>query len=176
MKRILGFAAAAALSALATAQTPFVESEANDTFATADFVSSALYPFGGVAVDGAVSTSDVDYFSFDLTAGDRVGLSIFDFTADDDDNDSLLGIFAPDGTLFDSDDDDGIGLLSMYQFEVPTTGRWAFAVSGFGDDDFNGLGHDENYDYKLGFVINPIPEPGSLALLAAGLLALSRRR
>ena len=175
MKKFIGLAVLG-LAATAFAQTPVVESEANNSYATANFIAAALYPTAGVAIDGSLNPGDVDYFSFNLAAGDLVGLSTYDFSGNTSSAlDTMIGVFGPGGAFFDFDDDDGIGFLSMYQFQVPTSGTWAFAVTGFGDGDFNGSDHTEEGDYKLGFVINPIPEPATLSLLALGALALRRR-
>ena len=175
MKKLIGSVAVLGLTAAAYAQFPLSETEANNSPATANFVGAAFYPFGGVAIDGSLSPGDVDYFSFDLAAGDLVGVAVYDFTDAAFDNDSLLGVFGPGGVFFDSDDDDGIGFLSSYQFEVPSTGTWSFAVSGFGDNNFDGS-HQEEFDYKFSFAINPIPEPASLGLLLAGAAFALRRR
>lgn len=183
MKKLLcGTALVCALATVAAAQTPFVETEDNGTLASANFVAAAMYPFGGVAIDGTLAQGgDVDYYAFDLTAGDSVAVATFDFSGngevgDPDSLDTLLGVFAPDGTLFGVDDDDNISLLSAFQMVVPTTGRWSVAVTGFGDDDFNGTGSSEFGDYKLSFVINPVPEPATLVMLAAGSMVFLRRR
>lgn len=178
MKKILGTVAVLGLASAAFAGgSPLSESEANNTPGTANFIADTFYPFGAVAIDGSLAPGDVDYFSFDLNAGDFVAAAVYDFTPDDGgDNDSLLGVFGPGGVFFDSDDDDGPGLLSAIHLFADSDGIWSIAVSGFGDSDFNGSGHDENFDYKFVFAINPIPEPASLSLLLAGAAFVLRRR
>jgi len=168
---VVGGLSASALGGI----VPLDEVEPNDSIAEAQFIDSSNYPTGAVAIDGSLSPGDVDYYSFDLLAGDLISATVFDFTADPFDNDSLLGLFDPSGALAETDDDDGIGFLSSIQFEVTETGTWTFAVSGFGDDDFVG-DHGEEFDYKLVFAINPIPAPGALALLGLAGLAGARRR
>src|SRR5688500_667850 len=110
----------------AAAQVPVVELEPNNTPSTANHISPALYPTGAVAIDGVIgpdgALAGIDFFSFDLLAGDFVAVSAFDNTPEvPDDNDPLLGIFNPGGMLFDSDDDDGPGLLPSYSFTVPSS-------------------------------------------------------
>lgn len=195
MKKLLGIVSVLSLAAAASAASsqPLIEAEGNNTVPTANFVAAAFYPFGGVAIDGALVPGDVDYFSFDLTQGDQVGVAVYDFRSAQGTNptppggtspgtpgvgglDSLLGVFGPGGVYFGADDDDNIAFLSSYQLNIPTTGRWSFAVSGFGDPNFDGVGHTQNGTYKLAFVINQVPEPASLALLGLGAALLLRRR
>jgi len=156
------------------------EVEPNNTPSTAQVISPALYPTGAVAIDGFIAPdgalNGIDFFAFDLLAGDFVAVSVFDDTPAIDDNDPLLGIFGPDGLLFASDDDSGPGLLPSFSFVVPTSGRWAFAVTGFGDHPtFNGS-HDEAFAYKFVFAINPVPAPSAAAIGALAGAALLRRR
>ncbi len=65
-----------------------------------------------------------------------------------------------------------------YNFIAPQTGTYTLALTGYGDWDFDGVGHPEAFDYRM---VVSVPEPGSAALLAlavmlAGTLAHTRRR
>lgn len=157
------------------------EVEANNTFATAQGIPVGTYvPDGGFAVDGFLGAGDVDYYSVFLNAGDYIGVAIFDFTPGDsdsggiNDNDSYLGIFDPGGGLFEVDDDDGPGFLSATHIFIPVAGLWRIAVTGFGDPNFDGIGHDESFRYLLDF--SHVPEPTTIGLLLAGAALLRRRR
>lgn len=176
------FVASLAVAPFAAAQVPVLETEPNNTFATANLISPAQYPTGAVAIDGVIgpdgTPGGIDFFAFDLSAGDFVAVSVFDTTPGGPGTaDPLMGIFSPAGTVFDVSDDDGPGLLPSYSFVVPESGRWAFAVTGFGDDPtFNGS-HEESFSYKFVFAINPVPAPGTAATTAlAGAVLLRRRR
>ena len=173
---LFAFAVGIALSSAASAQ-PILEIEPNDTFGTAQFLggSELFADNGGFSVLGFLGSSDVDFYSIDLVPDELYTVSIFDFTPDDPfDNDSFLGIFNPDGTIFLTDDDGGPGFLSAIEFFVPNAGRYAFAVTGFGDTDFTGE-HGEEFDYLM-VVGSTIPTPGVLALLAMGGALGARRR
>lgn len=177
---------------VAATSNTLVENEAgagNGTYASANPIPAGAYPTGAVAIGGALSTGDVDYFTFFFNAGDYVTSAIFDLTTDplppdgdvsdgneNGDSDSLLGIFGPGGVLLDSDDDAGAGRTSAHHFIVPTTGLYAFAVSGFGDPNFDGVGHSEAFEYRLLVGINPIPGPAGASVLAIAGAAMLRRR
>jgi hypothetical protein len=164
------------LSSVGFAQFPLLESEPNNSFATAQFIPPATHPFGGVAVDGAVPPGDVDYFSVDLAAGDIITAATYDFDpTGSGGSDTVLGLFRPDGSLMASSDDDGPGFLSALYRQADASGRWRVAVSGFPDFSFVGE-HGEDIRYKLVLGFNPIPEPATLSLLALGALAVLRRR
>ena len=75
-----------------------------------------------------------------------VTASLFDFTPDvSADHISMLGIYAPDGSLLTLDEDSGPGLLSAVHFFAPQTGIYTVAVTGFGDWDFDGVGHNQAF-------------------------------
>jgi hypothetical protein len=174
MRKALCALTVAGLFSTAAVAGPVLEVEPNDSFDAAQVLPGDFFePFGAGSVEGFLAADDVDYFKVDLTAGVLTTASIFDFTPDDGtDNDSLLGVFAPDGTLFDVDDDDGPGFLSSIHFFPPESGTWAFAVSGFGDDDFEGA-HGEEYDYRL---VLSIPEPATFGLMLVGAALVARKR
>ena len=103
---VSGFLGAAAAGAAGLVVVPVPESEPNNTPATAD----ALVLMGGCQVaSGAISpTGDLDYFSFTAAANSRVWAFVDTSGAAVGQRDSLLTLFAPDGTTsIESDDDDG---------------------------------------------------------------------
>ncbi len=78
------------------------ESEPNDTAATADPIS----PLGG-AIQGNLSLTDVDYYSFTAGAGDKVYAAVLT-NASTAGNNSQMQIIASDGTtVLENDNDDG---------------------------------------------------------------------
>jgi hypothetical protein len=102
---------------------------------------------------GGASNSDVDFFTF---TGLSVGAS---FTAEVtqetlDGFDSILGWFDENGDLLVTDDDSGVGELSLLTGTVPSSGNLTFAVTGYDDFDFEGL-HGEVADYSLGLTLVP---------------------
>jgi hypothetical protein len=102
-----GFAAIPAKPAT-RALTPTPESEPNNTPATADPITLA----GGCQVaSGAISPSgDVDYYSFTAPAGARVWALVDTSPSPPVNNDSVLTLFASNGTtMLEEDDDDGTG-------------------------------------------------------------------
>lgn len=174
VSKYFGFVAVAALVALPAASlAQFSETESNNTFGTGNFFDRSLFSStGAIAIDGHVGVEDVDFFLFDFFAGDYV--TAFVGTGNPGLDDSVIGIFAPDGSLFDFNDD-AFGLNSAWAGYITETGRWAIAVTGFADFDFLG-GHSQDFDYKLTVGLNPVPEPATMTIMAAGLAALAARR
>ena len=96
---------------------------------------------------GGSSQADVDFFTFTgLTAGAAFSAEVIQETFDG--FDSLLGRFNDAGTLIATNDDGGVGTLSLLQGTVPASGKLTFAVTGIGDEDFLGE-HSESADYAL---------------------------
>ena len=148
----LGLAAWGLLAATARGGPPLWEIESNNTFATADAIPAPALPV--VAVEGFLgpdaTPSGIDFLSFDVPAvPPLVTVSVFDYTPDDADNDSYLGLYHPSGCLTEVNDDGNPGFLSSIHFEPSTPGRWAAAVTGLGDFSFQGQGHNRQFDYRL---------------------------
>jgi hypothetical protein len=143
------------------------ESEFNGTIATANPLPAPI--FGVTANTGDLMPGDVDYFSMPIVAGSFVTGSTFDFLpAGGPAVDTLLGVFDPSGALMGANDDDGPAFLSALAFVAPVTGVYSFAVTGFGDTDFDGIGHTEVGPYRL---VVSVPEPAAVTV-PIGLLAL----
>jgi hypothetical protein len=87
----------------------------------------------------------------------------------------MLALFDSNGVELAFDDDSGVSLFSSLEATVPA-GTYFLAITGFGDRNFDGLGHDENLLYKLIVGANVIPTPGTLALAGIGGLMIARRR
>jgi hypothetical protein len=100
-----------------------------------------------VYIDNTVGTPtsfDVDFFRFTgLTSGTQ-----FAARTTVSEVDTFLGWFSSAGTLLETDDDDGGGVLSLIEGTVPSDGMLTFAVTGFGDDAFVGA-HGEQGAYEL---------------------------
>ena len=86
--------------------TPVPETEPNNTPATAD---SLTVTGVGAAAMGSLPLNDVDYYTFTAPAGSRLWASV-DTAASSTSRDSILTLYAADGTtVIETDDDDGIG-------------------------------------------------------------------
>jgi hypothetical protein len=89
------------------------------------------------------------------------------------------------GDVIAFDDDSGVGLMPALQIENLAAGTYYIGFSGFGDVDSSsvdsdeladGLGHDENFAYKLSIGFSVVPAPGAMALLGMGGMVMTRRR
>jgi hypothetical protein len=115
VRLLIGLAAVAALDARAgqliatgaIVPPPPPESEPNNTPATANGLPMAD---NCARVSGGITPNDVDYYSFSAPAGARVWALVDTSPSGFGNRDSLLTLFAPDGTTqIASDDDDGTG-------------------------------------------------------------------
>ncbi len=181
MKRIL--AMGLTLLMVAAANATIIESEPNNSTATANPVSRGpvIWADAGVFTLGAAG-NDVDYVSIDLNAGEILtvittplgNLPLFN------DPDTMLRLLDAGGTeiLFN---DDANGLGSALRYQASASARFFIGVTGFGDRNFDGQldanpanGHGEAGPYVLTMSI--VPEPSSLALLLLGGATLLGRR
>jgi hypothetical protein len=178
------FAIAIALGVAAGAQAGIIsETESNNTIGTANSLGVFDFPGGGVVVDAFLDDNDVDWFSFTLT--DTSSLAIFAGFSAGSGADGILQLVTDAGDVIAFDDDSGVGFLPALQVESLAAGTYYLGFSGFGDvgigsvdsDELaDGLGHDENFGYKLAVGFTIVPAPGALALMGMGGLAMTRRR
>jgi len=138
------------------------ESEPNDLPAQANPVAggvlSAAYPPAGAGalVDAALAPGDVDHFSLELVAGELVTLAVLTPDAGAF-ADPAIRLYAPGGSVAATDDDSGPAFLPALRLRASASGTWRVAVSGFGDDDFDGAGHGESFSYRL--VVSVVAAP-----------------
>ncbi|HSN86437.1 MAG TPA: pre-peptidase C-terminal domain-containing protein, partial [Thermoanaerobaculia bacterium] len=67
--------------------------------------------------------------SFDVTQGQTLVVETSGLTGG---LDTLVGVYLPDGTFLDRDDDGGGGLASRFVFTATESGRYTAYVSSFG--------------------------------------------
>lgn len=134
---------------------------------------------GGGAFNGSITALNWDWFIFAANAGDVIHIETIAPISNYDTRAALLqfvGVGLPsagdivgtDLTLLVNDDDSGVGLLSMIDFNIVTSGIYLAGVGGFGTS----FG-----DYTLALSGNTasVPEPSTIAILSLGLLGLAWR-
>lgn len=160
----------------------FSETEDNNTLALANDIGSFDDPGGSVAIDGAISEGDVDWFVF--TLDNAASLSFFSVFASSG-ADGIMQIVAAGGDVIAFDDDSGIGLMPAIQIDDLAAGTYYIGISGYDDVDSDsvdtdeladGLGHSENFGYKLNVGFSVVPAPGAMALFGMGGIMMTRRR
>ena len=173
-------ALAAALALLAPAQAAAVDTEPlNNSQLTADSLPLLL---AGTAVSNLAGLGgemdDVDFFEAPLAAGE-VWFGMVSPLADLPDSfstpDTIVSVFGDAGALTFSDDDyagelsefdDGYG--SLFRFESPATAVYQLGISGYGDDDFDGVASGDFHYESGGYVltagrVNPALPGGDFA-------------
>lgn len=179
--RSLGVLAIAALAGTAAAGS-FSETESNNSIATANDIGNFAFPGGSVLVSAAIGDSDVDWYGF--TLADAASLSVFAAFSPND-GDGVLQIVTAGGDVIAFDDDSGVAFMPSLQIANLAAGTYYIGFSGFGDANFtsvdtdelfDGIGHSENFDYKLAVGFSIVPAPASVAMLGLGGLMASRRR
>ncbi|MGI9427417.1 MAG: hypothetical protein ACR2NM_02085 [Bythopirellula sp.] len=122
------------------------------------------------SIDNTISaipgTDPLDFWVFaGLTPGATYVAEIVDA-----DFDTLLGEFDAGGALVATDDDGGVGLLSLLEVTADGSGEVYLAVTGYPDFGLVGL-HFEAGSYDLSVTL--IPEPSTLAGLLVVLVAIA---
>lgn len=185
------FSSAVVALTTAVSQAAIIESEPNNTPATADVIAIGAVPYADAGVLD-MRDGDIDVFSVSLDAGDvlvanATGLNGLPLGSNPD---LVLGVFDAAETLVAFDDDAGLELGASVGYVVPSTGSYYVAISGYdgnlsyptlGDsfataNMFDG-GHVESGSYLLALSVTPnVPEPAAMMLLAMGGLVPALRR
>jgi uncharacterized protein (TIGR03382 family) len=163
-----GFVGALALAGAASANF-YIESEPNNSLATADDVGAYIAPGAAFLVDGSINPStDQDWFKFSISDAAQIRIAIYGRPDSAPPADSFLELFDAGGNLLAFDDDGNINLFSSIEYNSNAGGDFYIRVT-----SFQGA---TSFDYKMIVGLNIIPTPGSLALMGMGALALGRRR
>ena len=174
------FAAMAAfLAASVASEAAFaiVESEDNNTIATAQrlVISGGSVEVNGIIGNGSLGTNDVDFYSFTGSVGDVVTIDIDGgMKSDGSGVDTYIAIFKPDSTILQANDDGGIldlGSVStldslISNIRLPVTGTYTvgvtssahpFLVTGGGAVGSSGFNMNLTGSYTL--VISGVSDP-----------------
>jgi hypothetical protein len=151
-----------------------LEVEGNNASSAAQVLPEFNAPGDSVLIDGGLTPDDVDYYAITVSGPAQIVASIFG-RPNSAAGDTIMALFNSAGAEIAFDDDSGVNLYSSLEANVPA-GTYFLAVSGVGDRNFDGLGHNQNLLYKLIIGANVIPTPGTLALAGMGGLIVARRR
>lgn len=179
--------AAIAASAGAQASSNNFEAESNNTIETAQNLGSLLggseINVFGLRFDAPIVDLDssVDYYKFSTTSPLNLTFSVATRLGPIGGNDPMVGLFSSTGNLIDMNDDidsENENYDSLLTRNL-SAGTYYVAVTGYNEAmSFSGDG-DKNWSYTLTIAAAPIPEPGTYAMLLAGLGivgAVARRR
>src|SRR5262245_1092524 len=97
-----------------------------------------------IVISDALSAGGVNSHLFAASSGELITVSTWSLSFPD----TVLGLFRPDASLVDSNDDDNPGVLSALRFTADATGTWSASVTGYPDFDFIG-DHAESGPYSL---------------------------
>ena len=96
-----------------------------------------------------------------------------------------MQIVSAGGDVIAFDDDSGVGFMPALQIENLAAGTYFIGLSGYEDVDAtsvdtdelaDGLGHSENFSYKLNAGFSVVPAPGAMALFGLGGILMTKRR
>ncbi len=160
---------------------------AKDSMATAQSVFGSLLPLTNtVAVNitgDLTNAGEVDYFAFDAVAGSLITANAQSEVLETNTTiDCLIDLLDSTGSVLVTSDDIAYddnefmtggsfyGLDSLIQnFEAQYSGRYYLRIRAFGNTDIG------NYELLM-TGLNPVPEPGTIAAVGAGMLFFARRR
>lgn len=118
--------------------------------------AAATFPFlgerfgrSGVVLTGRLVPGDADRFFFRLREGEILTAALLD-GENGEFHDPVLAVFGPgDDAPVARSDDGGPGFLPRLALRADRAGVWKVVVTGFGDADFDGSGHEERLRYEL---------------------------
>lgn len=154
--------------------TVILEIEGNNNAINSNILPDFNAPGDSVLIDGGMTPDDVDFFRITVNGPAQIVASSFG-RPNSLSGDTMLALFDSNGVELVFDDDNGVRSFSSLEAEVPA-GTYFLAITGFGDRNFDGIGHQQNLLYKLIVGANVIPTPGALALAGIGGLMIARRR
>jgi uncharacterized repeat protein (TIGR01451 family) len=122
------------------------ESENNDTFSNRNIFASQ----GHAIISGSLDPAgDPDILEISGLGSAPIDIEVVSGTFD-----SVLGLFDANGTIIDTDDDGGSGLLSRFSEVTPDNGTVRIGISGYPDFGFKG-NHLRTGTYQI--VVGPLP-------------------
>lgn len=192
---LVGFSLAMAMTSVSAA---VIETESNDTFATADFADPGLN--SGVIGDLSAVSNDVDIWKFDLTAGAGFGVSISDGAGTDFNGfEPVIVLFKENAGLYRPvAGNDPFAFGTSFGFTPWESGTYFLTVSAFGNSPQDTFGNNQSdsqfwtdqviagttfggfegssfasFDYNLSLngsvATSAVPVPAAVWLFASGL-------
>lgn len=156
----------ALLLGISFASATIIETEDNGTVATADPISRGSIPWADIGICILSSSSDVDYFSIDLYAGEVLSVMTTPLTVYFERPDAYIELIDTDGStiLTSSTDPDG----NSIRYDIDADGTYYLKI-------YNTTGETGSYQLLVGIAI---PEPATLIPLFLGgaVYFISRRR
>ncbi len=167
-------------NSIATAQSLGNVGTAIDVFG----VRGTINFFGATVIDN----DDADYYSFFASAHTVITLRVDTPEGAILENDPMVGLYSFAGLQLAVDDDSGPGNDSILSYSLERAGIYFAAVSGFRDENFNGISdffeHEgtgnptprTDFLYHLQISAAPVPVPAASCLFGAGLLCAASFR
>jgi hypothetical protein len=164
----MGIVGVSALAGVASADF-YIETESNDSLATANDVGSYSPPGDAFVVDGSISpATDQDWFHFTVANASQIRIGIYGRPNSNPPADSFLELFDSNGVMLAFDDDSNINLFSSLEYNSAAGGTFYIRVTSFQGQT--------SFDYKMIVGLNIVPAPASMAMLGLAGLAMGRRR